>query len=326
MGQRLSASRLGLARECLWSFTGAVELPAEQANRYTDAGHELASWQARLVNGDVDPGAAGTPERVLAWWVSWSDLRPEDARAEVAMAYDPRTGRARVLGVNLGRRYAEAGLLDHEIPGTADVAGRDGEVAVITDTKGGPGEQWIQRVEAASANWQLGLLALMWTRVLGVFRARVEIHHVDESGRIRYRDIASLDALDLARIEDDVQGIWAKLGKGKIKPRAGTHCVDQYCPALQGCAAAQSEAAKLIPIDRLSQAIERDPGGAVIQYELASKLMDRWHNGLKQYADAKGSIRIDDQWEWAGSDVTVKPESKPRGGYTKRVYRRRRVA
>lgn len=168
-------------------------------------------------------------------------LDPTKTSAEVAFAFDPWSGTARVLGQNLGRRYREAGLTATEIPGTVDLVGVTADAVIVWDYKFG----WSHGTHTPSAekNRQLRFGALAAARCYGRTRAIVKlVSFPDESGK-PWIDTATLEAFDLDlfavelvelgdRILEDTQS-WKR---GVMVPAAeGEWC--RYCPSMVYCPA-----------------------------------------------------------------------------------------
>jgi RecB family exonuclease len=161
------------------------------------------------------------------------DRLPEGGQLEVAYAYDPQTGTARVLGFNIGRRYVEHGLKPHEVPGTADLVGVAGDTVVLIDWKTG-----FYNLGPAKRAWQLRFLALCACRVLGLSKARVSFWYLKESGDI-FEETAELDAFDLDDIADEVKALLARLQAAEASAPAvpdvsrGPWC--RFCESKEHC-------------------------------------------------------------------------------------------
>lgn len=126
------------------------------------------------------------------------DRLPQGGQLEVAYAYDPRTRTARVLGLNIGRKYKQHGLLPHEVPGTADLVGVVGDTVIVIDWKTG-----FWSLGPAERSRQLRFLALCACRVLGLTKARVAFWYLREDGAIHDAS-AEFDAFDLEAIADEI--------------------------------------------------------------------------------------------------------------------------
>lgn len=155
-----------------------------------------------------------------------------EVHAEAAYAWDWSTDRTVYLGDNIGRGYP---------PGTAAIAAtadlvvveRSGRIRVI-DYKTGRSD-----VTAASDNGQLALLALAVARYYRAPEVQVELWRLREDGTW-YRDVATLDALDLdawaARLSARMRALLEHGAAPDL--RTGPHC--GRCPSRLHCPARTS--------------------------------------------------------------------------------------
>lgn len=228
MRVRLSASGLWRAKKC----PASTVLPA-----------------VRRVHADA---IAGTEAHAVL-----EKSPPPGGLAEVAFALDPETGKAREIGRGIGRGYYEAGLLDTEIPGTADLI-IPGEPVVVRDYKTGHGYM----VSAPRDNLQLGHNAVCASRVFGASEAVIEVEHT-QTGEV---ESVLLDSMDLSERAAEIREVWreayrarAALARGDT-PRIveGDHCwrceAFAHCPAKLGLALTLStgEIAKVLPTTELT--------------------------------------------------------------------------
>lgn len=321
---RLTASRLELGARCLWWARPGLEFAETESSPEANLGSAVDEVLSTLLPGDAaisvrDVAArfGVSPDEVsalvdaeLAHFAAMPIIEP---RTQVAFAYDPLTGKARELGAGLGRDYS--GALPHEITGTADIVGRrPGGLLVVRDWKTGRAHH----VPAITENRQLQFLGLCLARVTGADEVAIEISRIRPEGV--HDDGTELDALSLAAIEDGLLDMHEKRMKAKAK--AGAHCADLWCPALHQCDAARDEAAQLVPVDRLTASIAANPSRAVDAVRIARKLLDRFDDELKSYADSVGGIDLGDGYEWSGRDVPV--EAHWRGACVQRRYQRRK--
>ena len=160
-------------------------------------------------------------------------LDPSRYVAEVAFAYDWRTGTARELSRGRSDRNYEA--RPGELPGRADVVGlEDAETVVVLDYKSG----WRYLGEAVDS-LQLLLYALMAARAWGAKRAKVGFIRIPADGGRPYTLWARFDEFDLdaagERVSEVMQALEAHR-EGKLErpqPVPGNHC--NYCPAFRHC-------------------------------------------------------------------------------------------
>jgi len=170
---------------------------------------------------------------------------PLDAKrfkAEVAYAYNLDTERARFLGQHLKRRYTTE---PNEVPITLDVAGVDGELALVADYKSGWGH-----VPPAPENLQIGLGVLVVADVEGLQEGRGAIIRVRDTGEPWY-DEAEFSPFELEVVREQLREARAKVREQRARFEAGKtvnvttgkHC--RYCPAKLHCPAFQQTLATM---------------------------------------------------------------------------------
>lgn len=157
-----------------------------------------------------------------------------NSKAELAMAFDLATGRARILGESINRLYEVAPT---EVPGTSDVVIPcvEQDLAVVLDYKSGhavlpPPEQ----------NWQMRLLGLCAARCFMVSRVQIVLVQVTPGYRPKTTS-AMMEALDLDTFESELQEVYRKLVNARrkhdqgeeLRVTIGDHC--RYCPAMSHC-------------------------------------------------------------------------------------------
>ncbi len=161
--------------------------------------------------------------------------------SELALAFDVKDGTARVLGQNVGRRYAELGV-DHarQVPMSIDLAGftEDSEGFETIDYKTGTGRYMAEVYRA-----QLAMGALAGTRAYGKTWARGVLLYVHSDGGV-HAEYAVFDAYDLALFEAELRRLWARQDRVESELAAGQplsdlvvgeHC--EYCNAFRSCPA-----------------------------------------------------------------------------------------
>lgn len=270
-----SSSRLPLLRKCISSAAlPGWEIPGE----YADAGH---AFHAFLDTGDIGVLPADLVERALA--VNLDDL-PTGER-EIAVAYNLRTGAAKILGRLANHRGYPTDLYppaEGWTFGTADIyevvtdpTGR--RVLLLWDIKTGMPE----RVEPAAVNLQLHDLAVAFCAALGIDTAIVGLCFIGWKGRIDKGDTAVLDAFalecivaELHQLAADVREERARIARGE-SPRVtpGAHCL--YCPARKAmsCPAWVTLIRELFADPKKTTAsvtaqMAHDPDGALAKYSL----------------------------------------------------------
>jgi hypothetical protein len=167
---------------------------------------------------------------------------PKAFAAEVALAFDALTGKARELGRGIGRRYEQAALAQGkplaptEFVGTVDIAALHGSDGVFVG-------DWKRRgryVKAARDNWQiragLAAAAAAWGRSRGL-GSIIRIYDDGET----YRDRGELSSADLNQARYELTTLAVAIlndrkafAKGEeIPATTGDHC--RYCPSFQFC-------------------------------------------------------------------------------------------
>jgi hypothetical protein len=154
-----------------------------------------------------------------------TDALPVTLAAEQSVAFSTLSGAARVVGTR--RDYSKA--TEHEICGTADVVGVDGDTIYVGDYKTGWGD-----VTEPASNPQVRFLAMAFARSFGCSAAVVEVIRIREDGT-PWRVRAELDALELDLIADEMRALPRLLVASEPTISEGAHC--KYCPAQLHCPA-----------------------------------------------------------------------------------------
>lgn len=236
---RLSASKISLARECLYWLRPEVPFGAESVTKSGPTGKLFHALVAQSMGVEVEPedmtGAdEGKAKRMLGAWLRW---RADDVPVrwpwvtrweyEVAYLYD----RVRGIAWRAASKKEIADRPDHVLAAIVDMLGRDESrtSAVVVDYKTGA------KTEAASVNGQVGLAALALMREPGVPTVR------EVWGALAYVkqrkpfdvDIARFTRLDTADLEDEIRAMVADASSST--PRPGDHCwrcrARHFCPA-----------------------------------------------------------------------------------------------
>jgi hypothetical protein len=155
--------------------------------------------------------------------------------AEVAIAYDVKTGAARLIGYNVGRNYGVLG--EWEIATSIDSLGVSEDSVVLWDVKTG----WADPPPPED-NWQLTTGALAARSLYGRQAAIVGIIRVP-AFRSAWSRSAPLDAFtlderdgQLTEMAERIYEAREALSKSQDIPlTTGSHC--NYCPALSRCPA-----------------------------------------------------------------------------------------
>lgn len=246
---RLTASRLGLGRSCLWWARPDVDVPAGETSAAAAVGtslHAVAERESEEVDGElVDsvfrdmthepmqdtpllrPADQTALEQLVAswraWWATWSPGLTGVER-EQPYALDVVTGKARVLPSNGQRDYSAA--TSTEVCGTTDLVAVRGSELIVLDYKTGFSDHRYRDHEE-----QMRFLGAAAALEHGVSRVRVIVAHVTADG-VRL-DERVLDSLDIAIVVQELRALVAGVDDAIATP--GLHCEEDWCPAKAVC-------------------------------------------------------------------------------------------
>lgn len=266
-----SASKLPLLAHCGFSARRDIEIPYRAPgidSMLGNAGH----WVSQQIIGVIRPTTwVNLDENAfLTLALEKHKLNPADwlmklksmrmiqhaqdvvrahpaARAEVAYAWDTRTGEARELGTDIGRDYGKAGARGWDVVGSCDVVWIEqcpitGErITVIRDWKTGRATH----VEMAHENKQLRFLLACAMQVNDTTRGRVELAFVPP-GDIIIED-HEFDALDLCEVGGELEELSVSIPNAQ--PCPGNHCTQLFCAAVGVCPATQEALAEVMPAE-----------------------------------------------------------------------------
>lgn len=180
---------------------------------------------------------------------------PKLYAAEVAFAFDTRTGRARELGRAIDRDYVGHGATPDDICGSADVVALVGTDAVyVGDYKSG-----FKHLPQPVAMWQFRFLALAAARAYGRDRVLVEIIRLGKDGE-PYRIGGEVGLFELAEIAEQLRELHAdqaRYAAADVDPPlvTGSHCSGcesiSFCPASTAmirAASSSNDAQALAPL------------------------------------------------------------------------------
>jgi len=235
-------SRVDLARQCTYPWTGGVKWPkrfsssfATIGTAFSEAAEVLALWE------DVDLAAIGErvslsdgDARVLEVYVDHlRDLlrgRGDVWRwAEVPLAWSTEHRAGRILKQAHPRDY------DHVRPGDLwgrpDLVYRDPSgVMVVSDYKTGQKARGVSPIQLA----QLRACGLAAAAAFGEDEVTIEVVFVDDAGCRSTRD--HLDGWGLAKIAGELGDLVATINApGHPQPRPGPWCHSHYCPVAAVC-------------------------------------------------------------------------------------------
>ena len=252
--KRITMSKTQLVPECLYWLRDEAEHAWDEPGLPAIEGTFVhAMVEAHGTGGDVQEvdAPAGIDEdkcvRMYRCWVKWADDTDPNGtiRHEVALAYNPETGKGRELAKAHHRDYSD--VKPGEIAGTLDGVSCDGTTITVRDWKTG------KPVSGAAKNMQLttGMLA---ARCLYPQASRfvVELVYLNDEGRPAYVDSAELDEMDLDAARADLRH--ALKMHATAQPKPGPHCTQLYCPARGTCPATVAAMAGLAEVT--TQSIE----------------------------------------------------------------------
>lgn len=324
-----SASYGGLAQYCVFPFVdGAPRRPPRSTQPIeTSLSAAYHAAHAKTINHGLGTGPAHELiDRILfeqgldpnKHRLALSVMNPiehalsvvaQDAtcEAEVSLAYNVRSKKARVLGKDLRRRYD---LGEDECAGTVDTLcfrALDGvgssRKAFVSDLKCGPMAN--DRIEPAKANLQLAQLA-HWVMLAneGIESVVVEIVRVLPDGK-QFTDSFEHDALSLSDVDDFLLSIYNRIA-AKEGPQPGIHCTEHYCPILGACPAHQASIVRSLPEEQLVGAREfslafssveelsspRHAAVALATFKALEKICEAKIKILKTYVDTYGPLDV----------------------------------
>lgn len=312
MKHRLSASGIARARRCLWWARGDVELPQRQPSREAALGTALHSAFELQLHGkasiehlydDLDDDQIDTFDASLKrwqeWWPSVYETMPS-WKAEVAVAWDVKTGKARPLERASHREYGELG--DYEVPGTVDAVGYDYNVLAVIDWKTGR-----QQVESPATNPQLAhnggaMAALQDMPEVGVTYVKVS------PDSVYVAETAMLDVFSFEATRDELRTMLD--GIPTSKPVPGPWC--QWCPAKGICPETATSVEQVVEASALVRRVPisltiRDndhAAGMLTAVDAVENFIAELKTRLRAYADANGGILMPDGTVYSRTDVT----------------------
>jgi hypothetical protein len=228
---------------------------------------------------------------------------PRWFEAELAVAYNTHTGRARKLGLDLGRRYPQLG--QNEIAGSIDlvIEPENSDEIIIVDWKTG------HNPPSAERSGQLLLAALACRDIYMASIVHVAIVHIDDAGRYtidraEYDDDALDDAAhDVRSAVRAIAAARAEVEAGRVPSVAmGPHC--RYCPAMHACPGQGGIVRQFVAnIDapdagtigeRMAALSPVSVGHAWARMEQARALLESIERALKARVQAEGELPLPD--------------------------------
>lgn len=235
--RRMTGSSVGLAIACPASH--ALPQAFTEVGIAAERGSAIHAYIRDALEHGEEKAIASVPKEFLsdAMTTDLGAIRDlignDDPDFEVSFALDVVTGKARMLGTNLGRNYGE--LAENEIAMTADLVVDCGSTGVVADWKTG---------HHAADPWQLRVLSIAaadfygWSDVRGVFAYRQD----DGTWKPYVEEYSTMD-LDahFAQLRDTAMTVrhiaetYADGDGNTPNVTEGKHCT--YCPAKLACPA-----------------------------------------------------------------------------------------
>lgn len=206
---------------------------------YAARGTEVHAYLERISNGMAAAESlalVAEEHRGACEAIDLEAIRPElQLSAEVALAYNPVTDTARVLGQSLERDYSS--ITADEWPLTIDLAGLSPDAAEVDDWKTG----WA-KLARTRGNWQMRGAAIAIARAFDRDQVNATLIYLRE-GKMVWRDRAGFDAFELAGIASELRQVHQRVlanrasyaAGGHVEPTEGSWC--RYCPSWSSCPA-----------------------------------------------------------------------------------------
>lgn len=299
-----SGSKIGLLLACGYPFNGQ-EWPEQTTGEAAENGTLFHEIVASLINrGIIDATENMAVFEMHPDHAAESVRYLDNLRAEVAYAWDWQTGKARELGVDIGRNYD---LRETEIGCSLDITGEVDCRGYVLDWKTG------REAPKAAGNGQLLFGAMCLSKVHGWDQIKTCIAHVKPDGQI-WRDSFDVDSFDLLAFEAELKA--AILAAPTSKPCAGLHC--KYCPVLAVCPATLGTITKTDDEYTLSlfdyPAIQSAEHAAWLLHRVdaAIDLLDSVKAKVREYAEKCGGIPLANGKKWGPYVVTRETIDGPR--------------
>lgn len=269
---RLSASRLDLAKSCLWWARPEIEEPQQTKSKHQELGVQTHLAIAGVLSGEQE----FVSDEAVALCEAWKrhPISKLPWRPEIAFAWNPQTGESIELSSSGHRDYSRAP--PSWIVGTVDAYCIDpqaDDTVLVADWKTGlQGD-----LDAAKYNAQLLFLCLAAARATGRKKAIGAIAHITLDGVLVSE--VSLDEGGLELLELEFGEIAERLADDPM-PQLGAHCsgcaVRAQCPTTsQIVERVESEIIvkqKSLPVIDPNVAIQRDT--AIAWYRALDALDD----------------------------------------------------
>jgi hypothetical protein len=299
--KRVTASKGALLTVCqAWAKDDARwenDYPKTEASfgHEFHANMELAINLGERIVAHADPRMMTLVQRGYEWIDFALAKTGNGARAEVPLAWDLSTDKARTLPSNGQRDYTQA--TPTELCGTADIIllTPDGTLHIY---------DWKTGNDLSYARDQLRTLAVLGVKRYRAKRCVIAALKVDENG-VEEVGREELDAFDVEVIAEGLRQYLSAIPTSE--PNPGAHCFDFYCPHRVHCPATTKAIAELIPATALvrkgfplSMEIQSPEHAAYMLplVDLAMDAAEKIRDQLKEYARGLGGLPLPNGKVW----------------------------
>lgn len=309
---RLTASKLGLARHCLWPWASGIEWPQSTTSAEASLGVRFHSTAEQQVLGSTDLPVDADVAPLLAHCSKLiSELQCCHCKTEQGVWYNNKS--AGLLDCSEHRDYSAA--VPEALVGTADLIYEDerpdgDRCLVVADWK--TGQQ--QHLGSAVDNAQLRFFAAALYTMYDCNRlVSVALFHVTPSGLTE--DIAHLDHDELCDCCFELEQLQERLASGAHDPAPGMHCTEHYCPCIAQCPAIAKDLAVVAPDLTAAITSPQHCGELVGRLAAAQKALEHIEAAIKAYAAERGGVPLPDGRTWGPSEVSRETIQLTRSGY-----------
>ena len=283
--------------------------------------HKVQELRARGERPDLDAiaDAYAVPADDRGWYFATArrclPVIPAGAFAEIALAYNPETGRvSRIPPPDDSHRYDVPSTW---LPGMLDLAWLESRTACMTDYKSGDEDN----VAPPDRNYQIRIGAFMWARYSGMDRALGSICYLEpppegETSEGRWEMGSVIDAAGLDAIELELRDVLHRIETARFDVAAGAvpelvtgdHCT--HCPARTGCPAHLAEVRAMVigqtpTLCLIGQPLTRDEYEWVANRIASVKaVVAKAEEGLKHASDVHGPVVLASGKVYEGKDET----------------------
>lgn len=293
---RLSASKIDLARRCLWPFRPDAG-PRNGSTFAASAGQdEHALIESTLLTGDTSPKSETHARWLEEWWPKHQHV---EWHVEHPIALDPVTGETRQGPTSWDRRdYAWAPW--RFMVGTPDAWGIEGGVLHdgvlrVVDWKTGNAAH-IKDPSAAGQMLFLGLALELHLRGQGVRVRGVSLEYVLVNERRLWIESAIVSRAHLAAFRSELQAL-VEGADGNPQPVEGHWCRSHWCDYLGRC-----------PVTRHALTHAAPPPEAPFKVALDAKEIESDEHAAWQYALIKAAGK---RLEEATAAIKARAKSHP---------------